>query len=162
MNALSPGGRLIVRRHLLGWRQARGQRVTLPQVRFGVAIVALVALSSLVSSCAVRPVMTTLATEEGVASYYSNDFQGRRTSDGEIFDNSKLTAAHRHFPFGTKVRVTNLATHASVTVRINDRGPVKPERIIDLTYAAARAIGIERAGLGRVRLEVVEWGKGKV
>jgi rare lipoprotein A len=98
----------------------------------------------------------------GIASYYSNDFQGRKTSSGEIFDNSKLTAAHRRLPFGTIVRVTNLETAASVLVRINDRGPVKQERVIDLTLAAARAIGIERAGLGRVRVEVVELGKGKV
>jgi rare lipoprotein A len=99
-----------------------------------------------------------MATQEGIASYYSNDFQGRTTSDGEIFDNSKLTAAHRTYPFGTIVKVTNLATDAEVTVRINDRGPVKQERVIDLSFAAAKAIGIDRAGLGKVRLEVVKWG----
>jgi len=124
--------------------------------------VAIIALAAVVSSCAVRPIITAMGTEEGIASYYSNDFQGRKTSSGEIFDNSKLTAAHRRFPFGTVVRVTNLETYASVEVRINDRGPVKQERVIDLTLAAARAIGIERAGLGRVRVEVVEWGKRKV
>ena len=118
----------------------------------------LVALVALVSSCAPWPI-TTAGTEEGIASYYSNDFNGRRTADGELFDNSKLTAAHRTYPFGTVVRVTNLATNASVEVRINDRGPVKRERVIDLTQAAARAIGIVQAGLGRVKLEVVEWGK---
>ena len=120
---------------------------------------ALLAVFSLIAAgCGVRTMTTTLATQQGLASYYSDDFQGRKTSNGEIFDNSKLTAAHRTFPFGTKVLVTNLATNAKVTVRINDRGPVKPERIIDLTHAAARAIGIERQGLGRVRIEVVEWG----
>ena len=112
-----------------------------------------------ISGCGVRPVLTAVATQEGLASYYSNDFVGRKTSNGEIFDNRKMTAAHRSYPFGTIVRVTNLETGTNVTVRINDRGPVKPERVIDLTYAAACALGIERAGLGRVRLNVVEWGK---
>ena len=111
--------------------------------------------------CAVKPALTSKTTQEGLASYYSNDFDGRKTSSGEIFDNSKLTAAHRTYPFGTIVQVTNLETNVKVTVRINDRGPVKPERVIDLTYAAARVIGIDRAGLGRVRLDVVEWGKSK-
>jgi rare lipoprotein A len=124
--------------------------------------VAIMALAAIVSSCAVRPAITGMGTEVGIASYYSNDFQGRKTSSGEIFDNSKLTAAHRRLPFGTIVRVTNLETAASVLVRINDRGPVKQERVIDLTLAAAKAIGIERAGLGRVRVEVIELGKGKV
>ncbi len=111
-------------------------------------------------SCSLKPLATAAASQQGLASYYSNDFQGRKTSNGEIFDNSKLTAAHRSYPFGTIVRVTNLQTEANVTVRINDRGPVKPERIIDLTLAAAKTIGIARQGLGRVRLDVVEWGRG--
>jgi rare lipoprotein A len=115
-------------------------------------------LASLLSGCAVAPTITAMGTQVGLASYYSNDFQGRKTSNGEIFDNSKLTAAHRTYPFGTIVKVTNLATHADVTVRINDRGPVKQERVIDLSFAAAKAIGIDRAGLGKVRLEVVKWG----
>jgi rare lipoprotein A len=98
------------------------------------------------------------SVQDGLASYYSDEFQGRKTSNGEIFDNAKLTGAHRTFPFGTVVKVTNLATEQAVEVRINDRGPVKPERVIDLTRAAAQRIGIERAGLGRVRVEVLEWG----
>lgn len=126
-----------------------------------VAVVA-AALSATLNSCSVKPALTAAATQQGLASYYSNDFQGRKTSNGEIFDNKKLTAAHRTYPFGTIVRVTNLATDAKVTVRINDRGPVKPERVIDLTFAAAKAIGIDRQGLGRVRLEVVEWGTRKL
>ena len=120
---------------------------------------AVVLLSSLLSSCSVKPAMTAAGTQQGLASYYSNDFQGRKTSNGEIFDNKKLTAAHRTYPFGTVVCVTNLETEAKVTVRINDRGPVKPERVIDLTLAAAKLIGIDRQGLGRVRLDVVEWGR---
>ena len=100
-----------------------------------------------------------LSTQEGLASYYAHEFQGKKTSNGEIFDMHKLTAAHRTFPFGTKVRVTNLRSKQQVIVRINDRGPMKPERIIDLTLAAARAIDLEKAGIERVRVEVLEWGK---
>jgi rare lipoprotein A len=133
-----------------------------PSARITIIVVAAIAIAGAISGCAAHPSTTTMDTMQGIASYYSNDFQGHRTADGEIFDNSKLTAAHRTYPFGTIVRVTNLATEATVTVRINDRGPVKPERVIDLTQAAAEAIGIVRAGLGRVRIDVVEWGKGKV
>ena len=133
-----------------------------PSARITIIVAASIAIAGAISGCAVRPIITAMATQEGIASYYSNDFQGRRTADGETFDNSKLTAAHRTYPFGTLVRVTNLATDATVVVRINDRGPVKPERVIDLTEAAAEAIGIVRAGLGRVRIDVVEWGKQKL
>jgi rare lipoprotein A len=110
------------------------------------------------AGCGYQPVLSTMSTQDGLASFYSDDFQGRKTSNGEIFDNAKLTAAHRTFPFGTVVRVTNLENHQDVEVRINDRGPVKPERVIDLTKAAARKIGIVRTGIGRVRIEVVQWG----
>jgi rare lipoprotein A len=123
-------------------------------------ILSMIVLNFSLNSCAIKPLATAAASQQGLASYYSNDFQGRKTSNGEIFDNSKLTAAHRTYPFGTIVRVTNLQTEAEVTVRINDRGPVKPERVIDLTYAAAKTIGIARQGLGRVRLDVIEWGRG--
>lgn len=114
--------------------------------------------AAMMGGCASAPQSGLARVETGFASYYSNQFEGRYTADGEVFDNSKLTAAHRTYPFGTIVRVTNLATDASVEVRINDRGPVKLERIIDLSEAAARAIGIEQAGLGRVKVEVIKWG----
>ena len=123
-------------------------------------VVTMAALS--LASCGYQPVLNAMATQNGLASYYSDDFQGRKTSNGEIFDNAKLTGAHRTFPFGTVVKVTNLENEQAVEVRINDRGPVKPERVIDLTRAAARKIGIERSGLGRVRIEVVQWGKKEV
>lgn len=123
-------------------------------------IMAILPLTVLLTSCSSSPVLlTALGTQEGLASYYSNELQGRKTSTGEIFDNSLLTAAHRTYPFGTKVRVTNMATKESIEVRINDRGPRKPERIIDLTELAAKKIGIYQAGLGRVRVEVLEWGE---
>lgn len=117
-----------------------------------------VLLLAMLASCSAPQLTRALGSQEGLASYYSNDFQGKRTSNGEVFDNQLLTAAHRTYPFGTKVLVTNLATSESVEVTINDRGPRKPERVIDLTERAARAISLFKAGLGRVRLEVLEWG----
>ncbi len=93
---------------------------------------------------------------EGLASWYGGKFHGQRTSSGEVFDTNLLTAAHRTFPFGTLVKVTNLLNEKSVIVRINDRGPFVPDRIIDLSKAAADAIGLTPMGVARVRLEVVQ------
>ncbi len=95
---------------------------------------------------------------EGIASYYGSEFHGRRTSNGESFDKNAMTAAHRTYPFNTILRVTNLSNGMEVEVRVNDRGPVKPERIIDLTYGAAKEIDMVRDGLVRVRVEVLAWG----
>ena len=97
-------------------------------------------------------------TEEGTASYYADEFHGRKTSNGEVFDMDSLTAAHRSLPFGTKVRVTNLDNGRSVVVRINDRGPFVEGRIIDLSLAGARAIGMIGTGTAPVKLEVIEFG----
>lgn len=97
---------------------------------------------------------------EGVASYYADEFHGKLTSNGETFDMDGLTAAHRTFPFGTKVRVTNLENNKSVIVRVNDRGPFKEGRIIDLSRGAAKEIDLIRTGTARVKLEVLEWGLG--
>lgn len=96
------------------------------------------------------------APMEGLASWYGGKFHGQRTSSGEVFDTNLLTAAHRTFPFGTLVKVTNLSNDKSVIVRINDRGPFVPDRIIDLSKAAADAIGLTPMGVARVRLEVVQ------
>ncbi len=92
----------------------------------------------------------------GIASWYGSEFHGRRTSSGEIYDQYGLTAAHRSLPFGTKVKVTFLRTEKSIEVIINDRGPLKRERIIDLSRAAAEAIGLKPYGIGLVRVEVIE------
>jgi rare lipoprotein A len=100
-----------------------------------------------------------LLTIEGIASYYSYEFSGKKTSSGEVFDKDALTAAHREFPFGTVLRVTNLANGKSVEVTVNDRGPVDKSRIIDLSEAAAREIGMIRDGTTRVKIEVLKWGK---
>jgi rare lipoprotein A len=101
-----------------------------------------------------------LLTLEGIASYYADDFHGKLTSNGETFDMNSLTAAHRTFPFGTKIRVTNLENAKTVIVRVNDRGPFKEGRMIDLSRGAAISIDLIRTGTARVRLEVLEWGKG--
>jgi len=98
------------------------------------------------------------AQEEGMASYYAEEFNGRKTSNGEVFDMNDLTAAHRSLPFQTKVKVTNLDNGRSVVVRINDRGPFIEGRIIDLSLAGAKAIGMIGTGTAQVRLEVVEFG----
>jgi len=101
-----------------------------------------------------------LLTLEGVASYYADDYHGKQTSNGEIFDMNELTAAHRTLPFGTTARVTNLENKKSVVVRINDRGPFKEGRIIDLSLAAAKELDLIRTGTARVKIEVLEWGDG--
>jgi rare lipoprotein A len=93
--------------------------------------------------------------EEGVASWYGPGYHGRRTSSGEVFDQDALTAAHPRFVFGTRVRVTLLSTGRSAVVRVNDRFPAFKGRILDVSRAAARAIGLVGPGTGRVRLEVV-------
>jgi hypothetical protein len=97
---------------------------------------------------------------EGLASWYGPGFAGRRTASGEVFDPAQLTAAHRTLPFGTRVRVTNVANGRSVEVRITDRGPFKPDRIIDLSRGAAEAIDMLRSGVARVRVEPIEAGIG--
>jgi len=90
----------------------------------------------------------------GVASWYGPGYHGKRTSSGERYDMDALTAAHERYAFGTRVRVTLLSTGRSVEVRINDRFPNR-DRVIDLSRAAARAIGLIGPGTGKVRLEVV-------
>lgn len=91
----------------------------------------------------------------GDASYYGNELAGNRTASGETFDPNQLTAAHRTLPLGSKVRVTNPRTGTSVIVRINDRGPYHGNRVIDLSTAAARTIGLIRSGTGQVRLALL-------
>ena len=89
----------------------------------------------------------------GVASFYSG---GAKTANGESFNPNELTAAHRTLPFGTRLRVTNVATGQSVTVRVNDRGPFVPGRIVDISYSAAQTLGIVDRGIAKVKLDVVQ------
>lgn len=91
----------------------------------------------------------------GVASYYGNELAGNRTASGERFDPGQLTAAHRSLPFGSMVRVTNTSNGDSVVVRINDRGPFSRGRVIDVSHAAAREIGMHRSGTARVKLALL-------
>jgi rare lipoprotein A len=94
--------------------------------------------------------------EIGKASWYGPHFQGKKTANGEAFDMNSLTCAHRNLPLGSWVRVTNLRNRKSIFVRVNDRGPMPTDRIVDLSYAAAQAVGIQ--GLAKVKLEVLHNG----
>lgn len=100
--------------------------------------------------------------QTGKASFYADKFDGTPTASGEKYRHNKLTGAHKTLPFGTKVRVTNLANDKSVEVTINDRGPWVEGRIIDLSKAAAEELGFLNNGLAEVKLEVVDPGDGKV
>jgi peptidoglycan lytic transglycosylase len=120
----------------------------------------------MVSSVVRRPVAvvqrhTPLATRKnasamhayGLASFYQH---GSRTANGEKFDPRKLTAAHRTLPFGTRLKVTDLSTGRSVTVRVNDRGPFIPGRIVDVSHSAAESLGMTGRGLAKVKLDIVD------
>ena len=91
----------------------------------------------------------------GYSSWYGDRFHGRKTASGELYDMYKLTAAHRTLPFGTYIKVTNLQNNKSVVVRVNDRGPFKANRIIDVSRKAASKLGFINQGLARVRLEIL-------
>ena len=99
-----------------------------------------------------------LHTEDGLASYYSNAFHGRTTASGERYDKTEFTTAHRTYPFGTYLRVTSRVNGNSVIVRVNDRGPAKASRLLDLSKAAAVQLGMIRAGVVRVTVDVLKWG----
>jgi len=94
--------------------------------------------------------------DTGIASYYADKFQGRKTASGEVFHQDSLTAAHKHLPFGTLVRVTNLRNNQSVIVKVNDRGMKGKNRVIDLSKAAAKELNMVGAGLVKVKVEVLE------
>ena len=91
----------------------------------------------------------------GLASYYGSEFHGSATATGRSYDERELTAAHRSLPFGTRVRVTNIASGRSVVVTITDRGPFVRGRIIDVSWKAARDLGFLRSGLAKVRVETL-------
>jgi peptidoglycan lytic transglycosylase len=138
--------------------------------RLGWLVVPAIVLS--IPYCAPRPVPTSpgprggshrvLEAREGLASFYGQGFDGKVTASGARFDMDAMVAAHPTYPFGTIVRVTNLRNRRSVEVRILDRGPASGPRadgvIIDVSQAAARALGFIQAGRARVRLEVLRWG----
>ena len=94
--------------------------------------------------------------QEGEASYYSDKLHGNKTASGEIYDMNKLTAAHKKLPFNTIVEITNLTNQNKVIVRINDRGPFVKNRIIDLSYKAAKRLGMEKKGTSPVSIKIVK------
>lgn len=119
------------------------------------------ALGVLLAACGTMRGTTVPApapTQEGVASWYGPGFHGKRTANGEIYDQHDLTAAHPSLPLGTRVMVTSLENGRSVEVRVNDRGPFVGGRVIDLSYAAARAIDMVGPGTARVRVELLDAG----
>lgn len=93
--------------------------------------------------------------QTGLASYYATKFEGKRTASGAVYHRDSMTAAHRSLPFGTRVRVTRLATGKSVDVVVNDRGPFRKGRIVDLSRRAAEQLDLVRAGVARVRIDVL-------
>jgi rare lipoprotein A len=133
--------------------------------RLGIVVV--VALTLVAAGCGPRAAASTgsgggprverpgQVYQVGKASWYGARHHGRRTASGERFDQHALTAAHRTLPFGTMVRVTSRANGRSVVVRINDRGPHGKGRIIDVSFAAAKRLGLVDAGVAPVRLEIV-------
>jgi rare lipoprotein A len=108
-----------------------------------------------IGTCSLAQVQT------GKASFYADKFEGIQTASGEKYRHNRLTGAHKTLPFGTKVRVTNLANNKSVEVTINDRGPYVDGRVIDLSKAAAEELGFVNYGLADVKLEVIDPGDGK-
>lgn len=111
-----------------------------------------------VAGCNSSPRHAGSGAEIGIASWYGKPFHGRKTASGERYNMNAMTAAHRTLPFGTVLRVTYLSTGRSVRVRINDRGPFVEGRIIDLSRGAARKLGSYKAGIVKVRLDVIRWG----
>jgi rare lipoprotein A len=99
--------------------------------------------------------------QTGKASFYADKFEGSPTASGEKYRSSKLTAAHKTLPFGTRIRVTNLSNNQTVEVLVNDRGPYVENRVIDLSKAAAEKLGFVNQGLADIRLEVIDAGDGK-
>ena len=97
----------------------------------------------------------------GIASYYGRQFHKKRTANGEIFNMYRVSAAHKTYPLGTKVKVTNLENGKSIKLTINDRGPYVKGRIIDLSYKAARKIGFVNQGTTKVRIDVIRLGDNK-
>jgi len=125
------------------------------RVRSGSMVIAMLPLLFCVAGCA----HSAKHLENGNACWYGAAYQGKKTASGELFDKDKLTAAHRALPFDTIARVTNLLNGRSVDVRINDRGPFVKGRIIDLSEAAARELGMIREGVVPVRVKILRLGR---
>jgi rare lipoprotein A len=126
--------------------------------RFGVVLMVLIGLALVYDAYGVaeRSVGSSAFVQNGIASWYGREEQGRPTADGEVFDRHEFTAASRNLPFNTIVRVTNKSNGRSVQVRINDRGPWLHSRVLDLSEAAADTLDMKKSGTAPVEIEVVE------
>lgn len=118
-------------------------------------------LSAKYDSLAGRKDSSLFRAEKGKISFYGKKHKGRKTASGEIYDMNEFTAAHKTYPFGTKVRVTNLANNKSVILKINDRLPKTSRRMIDVSFKAAQELGMMRSGLAKGEITVLEWGQAK-
>ena len=140
----------------LHWLLVREHRFHAAKALLLLAVVALLG-SGCASAPRSQPSAGASATQSGptvgVASYYGKQYHGRKTASGERFNMYELTAAHRTLPFGTNLKVTNLANDRSVVVRVNDRGPFKRDRILDVSLEAARRLQMIAPGTARVRIE---------
>jgi rare lipoprotein A len=139
--------------------------VTMPRLNRFLALAFLAIALTLTACAGPKPgpspaskgaVSGTVTPSKGIASWYGPKFHGRRTANGEVYNMYALTAAHRFLPFGTRVQVTNLDNGRHVQVRINDRGPFVKNRIIDLSYSAARRIDMVGTGTAPVRLRLIQ------
>lgn len=115
----------------------------------------LVAIAAVAACTLAAPTARAADPESGLAAVYNDRLNGRKTASGEKYDRNKLTAAHKALPFGSNVRVTNPANKKSVVLRINDRGPTQAGRVLDISPAAARALGIHPRGMAKVDVEPV-------
>lgn len=122
--------------------------------RYAMKMIALIGVLLLFGACASHPPAKreSLYQATGKASFYAHKFHGRKTANGEIYQKDRLTAAHRSLPFGTRLKVTNLSNGREVVVRVNDRGPYVKGRIIDVSYAAAKKLGMTHKGVVRVKV----------
>ena len=126
----------------------------------GLSLMLLLVLTGCATGRASRASRIEGSALSGEASWYGHPYHGRRTASGEIYDMNKLTAAHPTLPLGTRVLVTNLDNGRTVEVRINDRGPFRKNRVLDLSYAAARSLGAMGEGVIPVTLKIVAVGGG--
>lgn len=113
----------------------------------------LIAIAAVAACALPAPAAWAADPESGLAAVYSDKLNGRKTANGEKYNRNKLTAAHKTLPFGSNVRVTNVANKKSVVLRINDRGPTQAGRVLDISPAAAKALGISPRGMAKVDVE---------
>lgn len=143
---------------------AHAQTTTTPAAAPAAAAATTAAPAATAAAKAAPAAMATAAAgdvSEGKLAYYGKKFAGRKTASGERFNPGAMTMAHNSLPFGTRVKVTNLANKRSTVVRVNDRGPSTPDRVGDLSLAAARKLGAIKPGTINAKMEVVGMAKGR-